>query len=156
MELGLTAPAYEGLALHYLLETNYLAAGTNYLTAARFAPLRYELVGKAGLWLVYVPEQQAEGRDLLTRAVDKAKARMATAWTPVIAADLGLYQAALGQADEACLTFEKAFREEPSDTRPRYELSEAIERLENQGETNAARRLQQLLDKSAPAGHSAP
>ncbi len=154
LKLKPTASAYEGVGLHYLKETNWLAAATNYLTAAWLNPARYELIGKAGLTLTHVPGREAEGRQLLASAVDKVKAVKENTWQPVDAANLGLYQAALGQGDEASRTFRKAWDERANDSRVRYLMLEAIERLTNQGQTNAAQQLKHMLDPAPENSHT--
>ena len=73
---------------------------------------------------------------------------------PLATANLGLYQAALGRAEEACQTFEGVCRDFPKHPQVKASVGEAIPFLEQQGHPAEVSRLRKLLGEAPPAGQT--
>jgi class 3 adenylate cyclase/tetratricopeptide (TPR) repeat protein len=155
LRLWPAAGAY-GMGQHYLRQTNRLAAATNFLLAAQLNPARYDFPGLAGLALIKVPGRQSQAVELLANAQDKVKSLLNNAWNPVAAANLGLYQAALGDAEQSCRTFETLWQQYPSVPQVSKNVSEAIERMREQGKIAEADRLQRMIDDTANKPNTPP
>jgi len=141
--------AYDGLGEFYLDSNNWLAAATNFEAAARLNPARFDLPGKAGLALIHLPAAQNEAREQLNKALDKVQSLLKDTWKPVAAANLGLYQAGLGQASNACVTLRKAVESSPDDAQVRDNVEAAADLLAERHDSAAAEQLRQLLHSGA-------
>ena len=148
------ANAYYGLGQHYLNEDNWLGAATNFDAAADLNESRYDYFGNAGLALAKLPGRQADAQRRLNQAIEKATSLLTQTSRPLATANLGLYQAALGRAEEACQTFEGVCRDFPKHPQVKASVGEAIPFLEQQGHPAEVSRLRKLLGEAPPAGQT--
>lgn len=137
--------AHDGLGEFYLASGDWQAAADNFRAAARLNPSRYDFPGKVGLALLRLPNAQNEAQEQLEKAVDKAQSSLKEAWTPDVAANLGLYQAGLGDITNAYTSLRKALEASPNGLQVRANVLSAVELLA-QRQPEAAKQLRQLLD----------
>jgi tetratricopeptide (TPR) repeat protein len=132
MELNPTPAAYDGLGQFYFSVGQWREAAKDFAEAERLNPARYDFPGKTGLALMRLPgtEDRQAAREKLLKAVDKAQTRLKEAPDALTAANLGLYQAALGQADEAVATFRRVAASSPGLGQLPDNLGTAAEYLE--------------------------
>jgi tetratricopeptide (TPR) repeat protein/tRNA A-37 threonylcarbamoyl transferase component Bud32 len=147
LRLGATAAAYDDLGEFYWDTGNLLAAATNFHAAARLNPDRYDLPGNEGLVLIVLPASRTQARELLGKAVDKVQSLLKETWNPVAAANLGLYQAALGQGADAFSTLQHALETSPHSQRVRDNIDAAADLLTEVYHSDEAAHLRQLLQE---------
>jgi len=148
LNLAPGAGAYDGMGTHFLAESNWLAASTNFIAASRLNPSRYDLPGKAGLALLHLPEERANAESLLAMAVDKARSRLKRASDVRAQANCGLYLAGLGRAEEACSQFAELLDSYPGWPVVAENVAAAAEVLELLRQNREAEKVRKLLDRT--------
>jgi serine/threonine protein kinase len=142
--------AYDGLGEHYFNISNWQAAASNFQDAAKLNPARYDYPGNAGLALIRLPgaSYQAMAEEQLRKAVDKVRSRLKETEDHVAEANLGLYQAVLGQTADAYATLRHAMESAPNVPQVSDNIEAAAEYLEDVcHRSGEAERFRQLLPK---------
>lgn len=141
-----TPDVLSAVGSHYLNQSNWLQAATNFLEAAKFRPSFYVYRGNAGLALLNIPDREAEARSHLSNALHRADLLLADTPDCLTEARTGIYWAALGGTNEACVRLQHALANCPNNTSVIASVGAAIEVFDRGGHTNEANRFQRLLD----------
>ena len=100
-----------------------------FLEAAALSPSNYRFWGNAGLAQLRIRGAEAQSHDHLTKAIQLAQLIYKNTPDCLVQAHISLYQAALGQKEEARINMSEALSKCPGDSQVRDAIEEATKRL---------------------------
>jgi serine/threonine protein kinase len=143
-----TGDAYNIRGLYYLENKEWMDAARDFEEATKCNLERYDFPGNKGLALIHLRQKRDEARKLLSKALDKARSQTNTTQDSLAVANIGLYQAGLGQPTESYNTFRQEMESSPDPSKVSDNIEDAADLLDEVYHLPAeAARLRQLLEK---------